>query len=170
MSEADVPLHDENPTAGVDEAPFELACFGWEGALYAVDVSQVLEILRAPPLVPLPHAPALIEGVVDLRGVVLPVVDLGRVLGGAPIADAAHARIVVLQLDDLVFGLRVGDASEVLSLPARQVEAVPRLAAQAGYELVRAVVRRSGEAPVLVLSLEAVVERVYRSAGAEVAA
>jgi purine-binding chemotaxis protein CheW len=147
-----------------DEAPFELACFELRGALYALDVSQVLEIVHAPPLVPLPHAPELIEGVVDLRGVVLPIVDLGRALGGAPIDDRERARVAVLQLDDLVFGLRVGARSEVLSLPAAQVEGVPRLAAQAGYELVRAVVRRQGAEPLLVLSLEAILDRVYRSA------
>lgn len=153
-----------------EDTPFELACFELDGALYAVDVTQVLEIVRVPPLVPLPHAPDLIEGVVDLRGVVLPIVDLGRALGDAPIDDDERARIAVLQLDDLVFGLRVGTDSEVLSLPASQVEAVPRLATQAGYELVRAVLRRPGADPVLVLSLEALLERVYRSAAsAEVA-
>lgn len=156
MSQPDVQLR--------EDTPFELACFELGGALYALDVTQVLEIVRVPPLVPLPHAPDLIEGVVDLRGVVLPIVDLGRALGGAPIDDDERARIAVLQLDDLVFGLRVGADSEVLSLPASQVEAVPRLATQAGYELVRAVLRRAGADPVLVLSLEALLERVYRSA------
>jgi purine-binding chemotaxis protein CheW len=156
VSEPDVQLR--------DEAPFELACFELRGALYALDVRQVLEIVHGPPLVPLPHAPELIEGVVDLRGVVLPIVDLGRALGGAPIDDGERARVAVLQLDDLVFGLRVGPRSEVLSLPAAQVEGVPRLATQAGYELVRAVVRRPGAEPVLVLSLEAILDRVCRSA------
>ncbi len=155
MSQPDVQLR--------DDAPFELACFELAGALYALDVTQILEIVRVPALVPLPQAPDLIEGVVDLRGVVLPIVDLGRALGGAPVEDPA-ARVAVLQLDDLVFGLRVGSGSEVLSVPAGQVEAVPRLATQAGYELVRAVVRRPSAGPVLVLSLEAILERVYRSA------
>ena len=153
-------------TQTIDDVRVELACFELEGTLYAVDVTQVLEIVRCPPLVPLPHAPTLIEGVVDLRGVVLPIVDLCRVLGGVATIDPRHARIAVLRLDDLVFGLRVGTANEVLALPAAQVEALPRLAAQAGYEVVRAVVRRAGAGPVLVLSLEALLERVYRSAAA----
>jgi purine-binding chemotaxis protein CheW len=147
-----------------DDLRVELACFELEGTPYAVDVTHVLEIVRCPPLVPLPHAPALIEGVVDLRGVVLPIVDLGRALGGAAQSDPASARIAVLRVDDLVFGLRVSAAVDVLSLPGSQVEALPRLAAQAGYEAVRAVVRRAGARPVLVLSLEALLERVYRSA------
>jgi purine-binding chemotaxis protein CheW len=150
----------------MDDVRVELACFELGGTHYAVEVGQVLEIVRCPPLVPLPFAPPLIEGVVDLRGVVLPIVDLGRVLGGAPSSDPEHARIALLRVDDLVFGLRVTAAVDVLSLPAAQVEAVPRLAAQAGYEALRAVVRRPGERPVLVLSLEALLERVYRSAGA----
>ena len=153
-----------------DDARVELAGFELEGTLYAVEVAQVLEIVRCPPLVRLPHAPALIEGVVDLRGVVLPIVDLGRALGGAAIRDPERARIAVLRVEDLVFGLRVSAAVDVLALPAAQVEAIPRLAAQAGYEAVRAVVRRSGQQPVLVLSLEALLERVYRSAAAGEAA
>jgi purine-binding chemotaxis protein CheW len=152
-----------------DDVRLELACFELEGTLYALEVTQVLEIVRCPPLVRLPHAPALIEGVVDLRGVVLPVVDLGRALGGAAIRDPERARIAVLKLDDLVFGLRVSAAVDVLALPATQVEAIPRLAAQAGYEAVRAVVRRAGETPVLVLALEDLLERVYRSAAEEAA-
>lgn len=153
-----------------DDVRVELACFELEGTLYAVEVTQVLEIVRCPPLVRLPNAPALIEGVVDLRGVVLPIVDLGRALGAAASSDPERARIAVLKVDDLVFGLRVTAAVDVLALPTAQVEGIPRLAAQAGYEAVRAVVRRPGEKPVLVLSLEALLERVYRSAAAEEAA
>lgn len=161
MSQPDPTLH--------DEARLELACFELAGARFALDVSQVLEIVRVPPIVRLPHAPALIEGVVDLRGVVLPVVDLARALGGDPPADAAGARIAVVQLEDLVFGLRVGAACDVLAVPATWVEGVPRMATQAGYELVRAVVRRPEAEPVLVLSLEALLERVYRPADGEAA-
>lgn len=148
----------------------ELACFELEGARFAVDVAQVREISRCPPLVPLPHAPALIEGVADLRGTVLPILDLGRALGRPPVQDLAKARLAVLQAEDLVFGLRVAAAVEVISVSVGDVEEVPALAAQAGYEAVRAVVRRPDSTPLLVLSLEALLERVYRSARTEEAA
>jgi chemotaxis signal transduction protein len=58
----------------------------------------------------------------------------------------------------------------VISVSVSEVEEVPALAAQAGYEAVRAVVRRPDSTPVLVLSLEALLERVYRSARDEEAA
>ena len=146
------------------DAQLELACFELDGACFAVDVAQVREISRCPPLVPLPHAPGLIEGVADLGGSVLPILDLGRVLGLAPVSDPARARLAVLEADGLCFGLRIPPAVEVCAIPLADVETVPALAVQAGYEAVRAVVRRPGATPLLVLSLEALLERVFRSA------
>ena len=141
----------------------ELACLEVRGQVFGVEVQQIREIVRAPAITPLPNAPALLEGVIDLRGAIVPVVDLGRALGGAPIEDGAAARIALVEVDGLVFGLRAGGASDVLAVPAGDVQSPPALMAQAGYEAVRAVVRRAGQPPVLVLSLEHVLESVYRS-------
>ena len=141
----------------------ELACFELAEACYAVDVAQVREIARCPALAKLPHAPALIEGVADLGGVVLPILDLGRVLGLAAVSEPERARLVVLDADGLRFGLRIPPAVEVVAVPLADVEAVPALATQAGYEAVRAVVRRPNRTPLLVLSVEALLERVFRS-------
>jgi purine-binding chemotaxis protein CheW len=140
-----------------------LACFEVRQRVYALDVAHVREIVRTQEITPLPMSPALIEGVVELRDGVVPVIDLGRALGGERCESTKHGRIAVLELDDLVLGLIVERASDVLSLDASGLEDPPSLATQAGYEAVRAVVRRSGERPVLVLSLEHILESVYRS-------
>lgn len=141
----------------------DLACFEIRGRVYGIDVLQIREIVRAQEVTPLPRAPELIEGVVDLRGAVIPVVDLGRALEGAPVADAG-TRIAVLEVDDMVFGLRVEAAVDVLSVSAATIDEPPSLATHAGYDAVRAVVRRSDAPPVLVLSLDHLLESVYRSA------
>jgi len=148
----------------VGENQVNLACFETEGRLYALDVSQVREIVRSQAVTPLPMAPSLIEGVVDLRGAVIPVLDLARVLGGTPPEETAQSRIVVLDCDGLVLGLFVASATDVLSVDASRLEDVPELASQAGYDAVRHVVRRPGAAPVMVLSLEHILENVYKSA------
>lgn len=145
----------------------ELACLELRGQLYGIDVHQVREIVRAQPATPLPHAPHLIEGVVDLRGAVVPLVDLGRALGGEPLPPAESNLIAVLEVDGLVLGLLVEGALDVLSLEAADVQAPPALATHAGYDAVRAVVRRPGRPPVLVLSLEHLLESIYRSALSE---
>ena len=144
-----------------------LACFDARGGPYAVDVTLVREIVRSREITPLPNAPDLIEGVVELRGGIVPVLDLNRILGGDRALVTSSSRIVVLECDGLLFGMGVDAATDVLSLDPALLEAVPELATQAGYDTVQAVVRRPGAPPVMVLALETILETVYRSARAK---
>ena len=145
----------------VVENQVTLGCFEVAGHTYAIDVAQVREVVRWQAVTPLPNAPALIEGVIDLRGAVVPVVDLGRALGWPA---GPRTRIAVTEVDGLVMGLAVDAAVEVLAVDVGQLDDPPTLAMQTGYDMTRAVVRRPGAAPILVLSLEHVLESVYRSA------
>ncbi len=146
------------------DAAVELACFESGGRTYGVDVLQIREIVRAPEITPLPKAPALIEGVIDLRGAVIPVVDLARLLDEPAAEVDAQTRIAVLEVDEMVFGLRVARAVDVLSVEPEALGEPPALATHAGYDVVRAVVRRPTASPVLALSVEHLLESVYRSA------
>jgi purine-binding chemotaxis protein CheW len=149
---------------GMLRAGIELACFPFGDVTLAVEVAQLREIARCPALTPLPRAPALIEGVIDLRGRVIPVVDLGRALLDRPPQGDPLARVAVVECNGLVFGLRVGSSAEVVALPSAALEHAPALATQAGYGALRAVVRRDGASPALVISLEHLLERISRSA------
>jgi purine-binding chemotaxis protein CheW len=146
------------------DGQINLACFDVGGRQYALDVAVVREIVRPQEITPLPDAPALIEGVVELRGGVVPILDLGCALGETHTVESSKSRVVVLEYDGLMLGLSVEAATDVLSLDAALLDDVPDLATQAGYDAVRAVVRRPDSAPVMVLSLESILEKVYRSA------
>jgi purine-binding chemotaxis protein CheW len=141
-----------------------LACFELAGDPYAMDVAQLREVVRWQPVTPLPRAPALIEGVIDLRGAIVPVVDLGKLLRGKPVGSGPRARIAIVEVDGLVVGLAVDAATDVIAVDAATLSDPPALAAHAGYDAARAVVRRAGAPPILVISLEHVLECVYRSA------
>ena len=65
-------------SAAYAENHVTLGTFEVGGRVLAIDVAQMREVVRWQPVTPLPNAPALIEGVVDLRSSVIPVVDLGR--------------------------------------------------------------------------------------------
>lgn len=141
-----------------------LASFEVGDGVYALDVGCVREVVRWQPVTPLPKAPSLIDGVVDLRGAVIPVIDLGRALYGAPSEPGTRTRIVVGDVEGLIVGMVVDAVVDVMSVNVSQMDDPPALAAQAGYDATRAVVRRPGAPPILVLSLEHVLESVYRSA------
>ncbi len=136
--------------AGCDRVT--LGCFRVAGHVYAVEASQVREVVRWQPVTPLPKAPPLVEGVIDLRGTIVPVVDLARVLGGAPMEGGPRSRIAIAESDGMLVGLAVEGIVEVVSLEGSALEAPPELAHAVG-SLTRFVARRPGSDPILVLSL-----------------
>lgn len=144
-----------------------LACFEVKEQIYAIEVEFVREIVRLMEITPLPNAPRLIEGVIDLRETVIPVLDLARSLNRGKASSGMQARIVVVEVDELVLGLWVDAATDVLTLDTRQLEDVPDLATQAGYQAVRNVVRREDGPPIMVLAVDKLVEDLFRSSLAE---
>ena len=155
-------MADENSMAP-SEGGVTLGCFEVGGRTVALDVANVREVIRWQPVTPLPRSPELIDGVIDLRGALVPVVDLGRALNDCKVEPSTGTRIVVTETDGLVVGLTVDAAVEVLQLGAASLEDPPALATHAGYDVARAVVRRPDSEPIVVLSLEYLLESVHRS-------
>lgn len=147
-----------------DSSTVALACFEVKEQLYAIEVEYVREIVRMMEITPLPNAPSLIEGVIDLRSTVIPVMDLVRALNRGVASTGNDARIIVLEIDGLVLGLWVDAATDVLTVDTRQMEDLPDLATQAGYDAVRHVVRRDEGPPIMILAIHRLVENMYRSA------
>jgi chemotaxis signal transduction protein len=141
-------------------ASANLACFQVGGQTFAVEVGYVREVVRLPEIAPLPKAPPLIEGLVDLRGHLIPVLDLARLLGRGRADSGGEARVVVVEERGLVFGLWVDSASGVLNLEDGRLEGVPELATQSGYTAVRRIVRRPQDTPVMVLSVDDLIESI----------
>lgn len=141
-----------------------LGCFEVDGSVYAIDVSHLREIVRWQPVAPLPRSPELIEGVVDLRDSVIPVVDLGRLLAEKSIEPSAATRILIADVDGLALGLVVDAMEDVLTIDAEDLDDPPALTTHAGYKVTRAIVRRPDQLPILVLSADHILESVYRSA------
>lgn len=99
---------------------------------YGLDIGVVQEIIAWQPVTRVPRAPADVEGIINLRGHIIPVVDLRRRFGLEPAAPGREARIVVAELGERVVGLRVDGVSEVLRVPAGAIE--PPTTAMAGID------------------------------------
>src|SRR6266700_5768170 len=90
---------------------------------YGVRIAAVREIVRVPEITAVPSAPELIEGVINLRGKIIPVMDLRKRFGATEIHADKKNRILVVELDNKLIGLIVNAASEVLKIPPSDIEA-----------------------------------------------
>lgn len=92
---------------------------------YGVNIGSVQEIIRATDITPVPGAPRHVRGVINLRGKIIPVVDL-RKRFGLPDAEAGDAqRIVVVELGEKRIGMLVDSVSQVIKVPSAIVEDIP---------------------------------------------
>jgi purine-binding chemotaxis protein CheW len=96
---------------------------------YVLDIMRVEEILPPQRVIPIPHAPAFVEGVLHLRGAMLPVVDLRQRLLGQPTSESKRARMLVCRLGPRRVVVRVDRVAEVLRLRRRDIKPAPALMA-----------------------------------------
>ena len=92
---------------------------------FGVDISSVESIIKMQELTKVPHAPGFVEGVTNLRGVVLPVLDLRKRFSMPGIEESKDTRIVVSNIDGIKVGMIVDSVSEVLTVPETVIEATP---------------------------------------------
>ena len=133
------PAREERKTA---EATEHLATFFLDAEEYGVDVRLVQEIIRTSEITQVPRSPGFVKGVINLRGRIVPVVDLKRKLGlGEVDEDARASRIVVARLKDRLIGLLVDGANQVLKVPVSAVEAAPEEVVAKGQSYIRGVAK-----------------------------
>ncbi len=110
------------------EAPLvQLCTFRIGGEDYAVDIMRVREIIHPLPITPVPRAPASVEGVVRLRGEVIPVLDVRKRLGLAASAPTRRTRFLVVNVARRRIGLVVDEVCEVIRIPRDEIRAAPPL-------------------------------------------
>jgi purine-binding chemotaxis protein CheW len=132
------------------EATEHLATFFLAGEEYGVEVRQVQEIRRVTEITSVPRAPEFIRGVINLRGRILPVLDLRRRLALGEVAMDRAARIVVVRIKERLLGLLVDGASQVLKVKVSQIEPPPDEVLQQGGDYIRGVAKLDDRLIILV--------------------
>lgn len=92
---------------------------------FGVPIALVHEIVRLPDITAVPDAPDYVEGVINLRGKIISVIDLRKRFGELEITRNKKNRILVTEVDGKLVGLIVDAASEVMKIPESQVEPPP---------------------------------------------
>jgi purine-binding chemotaxis protein CheW len=114
----------EQTAGGESTDERQLVALGLAGETYGADIAHVHSVLPMPPVTPVPQTPAYIAGVMNLRGKILPVIDL-RTRFGLPPADEEvrrQARVVVVEADGIQAGLIVDGVSTVLRLNSAWID------------------------------------------------
>jgi purine-binding chemotaxis protein CheW len=106
---------------------------------YGVDISQVQEIIRMVEITHVPRAPRFMEGVINLRGQLIPIIDLRTRFGMTKIVATKSTRIIVTEIGNKRVGIVVDSVSEVLNLPIENVEDAPEMIAGVGTEYIQGV-------------------------------
>ncbi len=133
----------------------QLACFRVGSELYALDIMRIKEIIRPQKLTPIPKAPSFIEGVINLRGAVIPVADLRKRFEQSIGEDSRKNRIVICSLAGKIIGLLVDEVTEVKRFGRKEIAPAPQFikGPEAAYFL--GVARRDEEL-IMLIDLEKV--------------
>jgi purine-binding chemotaxis protein CheW len=124
--------------------PRELIAFRIGDQEFCVDIRAVREIRGWAPATPLPGAPAYVRGVINLRGAVLPIVDLSGRLGlGSAVPSARHV-IIVARLGMRTVGLLVEAVSDILSISEDAIQPTPDVACDTVRSFVKGVIPMDG--------------------------
>jgi purine-binding chemotaxis protein CheW len=116
---------------------------------YGVPITSLHEIVRVPEITAVPDAPDCVEGVINLRGKIVSVIDLRKRLGETTVAPTRNTRILVVEHRGRLCGLIVDSASDVIKIPAADVEPSPTEFVEGGLNCVTGLGKYQGRLIVL---------------------
>jgi purine-binding chemotaxis protein CheW len=158
MSQADAP--------DKDRARREFLSCRVGGETYGIDILKVQEIREVDAVTRVPHVASFVRGVINLRGAIVPIVDLGLMLGFAEPLGLAEASAIVLSVDRRMVGLVVSSVSDVIALADDEIVPAPELAGRAVGAAIEGIGTRgdakAGEAAehVLLLDVDYLMRRI----------
>ncbi|PNU20025.1 chemotaxis protein CheW [Geothermobacter hydrogeniphilus] len=133
----------------------QLACFRVGVLHYGLDIMRIREIIRPLKITPIPKSPTFVEGVINLRGAVIPIVDLRRRFDLDIPADDRRTRIIICALGGRVIGLKVDEVAEVRRYVRQDIQPAPHFIKGRDAEFFLGVCRKDDDL-VMILDLDRV--------------
>lgn len=110
---------------------------------YGVHILQVQEIIKMTEVTKLPNTPDFIEGIVNLRGKIVPIMDLRKRFGLQEAATNENSKILILKLDEVQFGIIVDEISEVEKVPVSLIENPPKVVSGVRGEFISGIAKNN---------------------------
>ena len=141
----------------------QLVVFRLGGEDYGIEISQVREIIRDREITPMPSQPAYVEGVLNVRGIIIPVINMKKRFGLT--GDlTSHPHTIIVESDDGLVGLLVETVSEVIRVPRDHIHLAPTVTNGVDNEYLRGICR-IGERLLIYLDIKKVIMQTPMAAG-----
>lgn len=153
-----IAMQSPSRAAPVHDAEVEMIAFRIGDQEFCIDIMSVREIRGWTPATPLPHAPPFVKGVINLRGAVLPILDLSERLGLGEVQASSRHVIIVAKVDGHLVGLLVDAVCDILTVSEQALQPTPDVACDTVKSFVKGLLALD-ERMVSLISLDKVLPR-----------
>ncbi|MEJ8561281.1 chemotaxis protein CheW [Yoonia sp. GPGPB17] len=133
------------------------------GQSFCIEITQIREIRRWSPVTLLPHSPPYVLGVINLRGAVIPILDLAAKLGFSAIAPTERHVIIITAIEERIVGLLVESVSEILGVQTDMVRETPKTEEDAATRAVEGIIP-VGDNMIKIINLDALLQSTVATA------
>jgi purine-binding chemotaxis protein CheW len=125
--------------------------------IYGIDIMKIKEIIKLREFTEIPRSPAFLPGIISLRGLIIPVIDMSVRLGLLQLERAGGERIIVVKNDDGFFGLQVDEVVQVVKIQKNSFEPAPQVLDAINREFVCGIGRCNG-VMIIMLNIEKIID------------
>lgn len=147
-----------HPSTSGTGAMLEIIAFRLHDQEFCVRTTTIREIRGWGPATAIPHAPADVIGVMNLRGTVIPIIDLANKLGMRSTDPTPRSAIVVAEVHGMAMGLVVDRVSDILTIPSSLLQPVPEISVPSGMQYADGIIAQP-EGMICFLNLERMFEK-----------
>ncbi|MDD2542097.1 MAG: chemotaxis protein CheW [Desulfuromonadaceae bacterium] len=146
-------LTDEATSLVAGDSSLEFLCFRVSDEIYGINIMDIKEIIKPREVTEVPHAPSFVSGVLSLRGIIIPIIDIRVRLGLAHKVTTGKERIIVIKNNSSFSGLLVDEVTQVVQVQPDTVEAAPAVLDGIDRDFVSGLGHSDGQL-IIILNLE----------------
>ncbi|MBM7560608.1 chemotaxis protein CheW [Fusibacter tunisiensis] len=128
----------------------EFVTFRLNEEYYGININNVENIEKVLPITRVPYTHDYVRGVINLRGIIVPVVDLRSRFNLEPKENSEESRIIIVNLEDLKIGMLVDASSEVLQIETSEIDAAPNVKKDINNEFIKNIGKKNGRIIMLI--------------------
>lgn len=135
----------------------EFLCFKVSDEIYGVDIMDIKELIKPREVTEVPRAPSFVSGIISLRGVIIPIIDMPERLGLARDTVTGRERVIVVRQGESFSGLMVDEIIKVVRIGTDDIEAPPSVLEGINHDFVAGIGRADGRM-IILLNLAAIID------------